>query len=196
MRTSCHLHLPGARQRGMVLISALLLLLVATILAVSMFRSFNTEEKIAGNLREKERAVHAAEAAQQYAEWWLSSGTANLPGTCNSIVDFTIGQVCSNSIAGVDFSQLSSWTYGVTYEPTDAARNMSIAISTTPGTSVAAGTTFYSAPMFIVSDVGAGAGGEIYQVDALGYGGTANTVAVVESTYVVTSSGHCADVIC
>jgi type IV pilus assembly protein PilX len=189
--------LPSARERGMVLISALLLLLVATILAVSMFRSFGTEEKIAGNLREKERALHAAETAQQYAEWWLSSGNATAPGTCNSIIDFTVGQVCSNSIAGVDFSQLASWTsYGVTYEPTDAAKHMSMYITTTAGTTAARGTSYYSAPMFIISDVGPGAGGEIYQVDAMGYGGTASTVAVVESTYVVTSSGHCADVSC
>jgi type IV pilus assembly protein PilX len=184
-------HLPPARESGMVLISALLLLLVATILAVSMFRSFGTEEKIAGNLREKERALHAAETAQQYAEWWLSSGTANQPGTCNSIVDFTIGQVCSNSIVGVDFTQLSSWTYGVTYEPTNPVTNASMVLTTTSGTG-----TYYSAPMFIISDVGPGAGGEIYQVDAMGYGGTDNSVAVVESTYVVTSTGHCADVSC
>jgi type IV pilus assembly protein PilX len=189
MRTSRPLH--PARERGLVLISALLLLLVATILAVSMFRSFGTQEKIAGNVREKERALHAAETAQQYAEWWLSSGSANLPGTCNSIVDFTIGQVCSNSIVGVDFTQLASWTYGVTYEPIDAATGAAMKTTDTSSTG-----TYYGAPMFIISDVGTGAGGEIYQIDAMGYGGTEKTVAVVESTYVVTSSGHCADVIC
>ena len=43
-------------QRGMVLISSLLLLLVVTIFAMSMFRSFGVEEKIAGNTRDKERA--------------------------------------------------------------------------------------------------------------------------------------------
>ena len=58
----------------MVLISSLLLLLVVTILAVAIFRSYGVEEKIAGNQREKQRALHAAESAQQYAEWWLSSG--------------------------------------------------------------------------------------------------------------------------
>ena len=58
-------------QRGMVLISSLLLLIIITILALSMFRSLSTQEKIAGNVREKERALHAAVSAQQYAEWWL-----------------------------------------------------------------------------------------------------------------------------
>ena len=44
-------HLP-ARQGGLVLVSSLLLLLVVTILAVAIFRSFGIEEKIAGNQRE------------------------------------------------------------------------------------------------------------------------------------------------
>ena len=62
----------------MALVTSILLLLIITILALSMFRSFGTQERIAGNLREKERALHAADSAQQYAEWWLlqSNNTA------------------------------------------------------------------------------------------------------------------------
>ena len=56
-------HTPRSH-RGIVMITALLLLLVATILGATMFRSFGTQEKIAGNLREKERALHAAVTAQ------------------------------------------------------------------------------------------------------------------------------------
>ena len=39
-----------ARQRGVALVTSLLLLVIITILALSMFRSFGTQEKIAGNL--------------------------------------------------------------------------------------------------------------------------------------------------
>ena len=60
---------PAARrQHGMALISGLLVLVVVTILAVSMFRSFGMQARIAGNTREKQRALHAAESAQEYAE--------------------------------------------------------------------------------------------------------------------------------
>ena len=71
-------HVPAANQRGVALVTSLLLLVIITILALSMFRSFGTQERIAGNLREKERALHAADSAQQYAEWWLlqSNNTA------------------------------------------------------------------------------------------------------------------------
>ena len=59
-------------QRGVVLVSSLLLLIVVTIIALSMFRSFGIQEKIAGNVREKQRALQAAESAQVYAEVWLT----------------------------------------------------------------------------------------------------------------------------
>ena len=67
----------------MVLISSLLLLIVVTIIALSMFRSFGIQEKIAGNTREKQRALPAAVSAQQFAEWWLSNnGATSAPVPC------------------------------------------------------------------------------------------------------------------
>ena len=54
-------------QCGMVLITSLLLLVVVTLLAVSMFRSFGIDEKIAGNIRDKQRATAAAESAVVFA---------------------------------------------------------------------------------------------------------------------------------
>ena len=58
----------------MALVTSLLLLIIITLMALGMFRGVNTQEKIAGNLREKDRALHSAEAAQQYGEWWLLQG--------------------------------------------------------------------------------------------------------------------------
>jgi type IV pilus assembly protein PilX len=69
------------RQSGIVLICSLLLLLVVTIIALAMFRSMGLGEKISGNERETQRALHAAVLAEQYAEWWLSS-SANPRATC------------------------------------------------------------------------------------------------------------------
>jgi len=55
-------------ERGMALITGLLMLLVVTIIGLSMFRSYGMQEKIAGNTREKDRALNAAISAQQFAE--------------------------------------------------------------------------------------------------------------------------------
>src|ERR1700684_2988726 len=90
-----------ARQTGMVLVTSLLLLIVVTLLAVGMFRSFGLDEKIAGNLREKQRALSAAETAEQYAEYWLATGSGSAtaaPITCSSLVPFTAPQICSNPL--------------------------------------------------------------------------------------------------
>ncbi len=92
-------HTFGARsaQRGIVLVSSLLLLLVVTIMALSMFRSFGIQEKIAGNMREKQRALQAAVSAQQYAEWWLSNNSSTSPtAACTAPMNANLGegQIC------------------------------------------------------------------------------------------------------
>jgi type IV pilus assembly protein PilX len=180
-----------------VLVSSLLLLLVVTIVALSMFRSFGIQEKIAGNMREKQRALQAAVSAQQVAEFWLSNnanGTTSTP--CTTLMNGNVGegQICSNQLPIVlpSFTSNLPWqingaNVGVTYTPT----GMPIG-STTSATNTILGPTYFSAPTFYISDLGVSADGstpgEIYQIDAVGYGGNSNTVAVVESTYVVSAS--------
>ncbi len=159
----------------MVLITSLLLLIVVTILALGMFRSFGLDEKIAGNLRDKELALHSAESAEQYAEWWLQSGTAPGATNCNAIVASTAGQVCTNPL--VNPTNLP-WTAGVTYTPDNRG--------------LTNGTTLSQSPVFYIQDLGTpslstGLTGELYKIDAVGFGGSANTTAVVESTYLVQS---------
>jgi type IV pilus assembly protein PilX len=178
------------RERGMALVSSMLLLMILTIIALSMFRSFATQEHIAGNLREKERALHAATSAQQYAEWWLNQGSnaaagaiACAAGTLNA--NANQGQICNQTpqLAGMQLLTVFPWTTQVTYLPPG--------MSVTAGVNGANGDPPYAlTPGFYITDLGpAGDGqGEAYQIDAYGTGTTAinvasTTVAVVESTY-------------
>ncbi len=169
-------------ERGIVLVTSLLLLIVVTILALAMFRSFGLDEKIAGNVRDKQLALHAAESAQQYAEFWLASGNGGTSVVCNSMVASNVGQVCSNILPTIVADVASvPWTLagvpiGVTYTP--------------PNLNVTNATTFSQTPVFYISNLGLSATGQgtVYQIDAVGYGGSANTAAVVESTYLVQSS--------
>ncbi len=175
---------PAERQRGMALITSMLLLAVLTIMALSMFRSYGLQERIAGNTRDKQRAINAAISAQQYAEYWLSSGNAPNSAQCNGFVNSNIGQVCTNP--QIDFTVLP-WSAGITYTPftSNPINNVLNTLSTTGGQG-----TYYAAPVYYVTDLGPNAGlpaGEIYQIDAVGYGGGASTVAVVESTYLISS---------
>jgi type IV pilus assembly protein PilX len=182
----------------MVLVSSLLLLLVVTILALGMFHSFGLDEKIAGNTREKQRALQAAVSAESYAEWYLSNGQTLSNVTCGGVVAYTAAQICLNTLPAVVTGgsggatgnvAILPWTnslgapVGVTYLPPNMTLN---------STSPTAG-TYWQTPMFYISYLGIGTGanggtGSVYQIDSVGYGGSPNTAAVVESTYIVQTS--------
>ena len=171
------------RQRGIALISALLLLLVVTIMALAMFRSYGVQEMISGNVREKQRALQAAETAQAFAEFWLSQPANIAAGNtvCNALVHANLnqGQICSNVLAT---PATVPWIIGGTEVAVDYNPSNDINLSATGGVN-----TYAQIPRFYISDVGLGADaqGEVYQVDAVGYGGTFNAVAEVESTFEV-----------
>ncbi|MGO9802854.1 MAG: PilX N-terminal domain-containing pilus assembly protein [Steroidobacteraceae bacterium] len=185
----------------MALITALLLLMIITILGLSMFRSFPTQEKIAGNVREKERALHAANSAQEYAEWWLMQNNNIAIGdvVCgagtpliNANLNVNVGQICSNPLYTLlptgtvtDVASQVPWTVGgvpigVQYLPNGMA--------VTGNPIVTAGdSTYASTPVFYIADLGAAGDGqgEAYQIDAYAYAGSTSTLAVVESVYEV-----------
>jgi type IV pilus assembly protein PilX len=164
----------------MVLVSALLLLVVVTLLAVGMFRSFGLGERIAGNTREKGRALQAAESAQAYAEWWLSQGNGGTGIECNTLLTPTTAQVCANPLASTTTLPWMNGTaqVGVQYTPPN------MQVTTTSGVG-----TYYASPVFYITYLGLAPGGTavVYQIDAVGYGGSPSAVAVVESIYSVSS---------
>lgn len=185
-------------QRGVALISALLLLVIITILALSMFRSFPTQEKIAGNVREKERAFHAANSALQFAEFWLMAnvGTGEIAcGTQAALLNGNLneGQICSNALYALPPAppglvadvRIVPWTVGgapIGTQYTPNGMNLQGGVQATANDA-----TYVLPPVYYIADLGpAGdAQGEAYQIDAYAYGGSTSTVAVVESVYEV-----------
>ena len=183
-------------QRGVALVTSLLLLLIITILAVSMFRSFGTQERIAGNVREKERALHAANSAVQYAEWWLlnANNTAIGASDCSAAVTVvasaTAGLICDQTPmkqwgdTQAAWSALTLqggntvWTPQVTFTPD----NM---LLVNPSGATYAQAPYFLSPAFWITylNTAADGAGQAYQIDAYGYGSSQSTVAVVETTY-------------
>lgn len=174
----------------MALISSLLLLVVMTILGIAMFRTFGMQERIAGNTRDRQRAVHTAETAEAYAEWWLTrTGAINATtGTqCNgqATTPTTTPLVCSNI--------LSNTVADVTTVPWQSGANYLGVGYTPPGLQTSTGTldSYFNPPSFYISfisgtyDQNTHTTTNSYTIDAYGYGGTANTVAVVEGAYIV-----------
>jgi type IV pilus assembly protein PilX len=194
---------PRSAQRGVVLISAILLLIVMTLLALGMFHSFGIQELIAGNVREKTRALQSAEAAEQYAEMWLTA-----PGNIlsNSVDCSTTGLVaysatavpyiCMKPVAVIDDA------LSVTTVPW-MVNNAEVGFMFFPGANTGAGTggtstgdmivsatgilnSYYQAPRLYIGVVSYSATQALYRIDAWNYAATTTTPAVVESNYVVT----------
>ncbi len=168
------------KQRGMALVAALLLLLVLTMLGVGMFRSFGLQEHIAGNTRERQRAVHAATTAQTYGEWWLTSNkgaNAQVGGDCSGNTGAMTLQICTQSLTS---PASLPWTTYVNYQ----------APLLTVGT---AGTMddYVQQPQLYITwlsgtyDKTSGTATNNYQIDASGYASTTNAAAVVESSFTV-----------
>jgi len=183
----------SGKQRGVALITSLLLLLIITILALSMFRSFSSLEKIAGNMREKDRAVHAAVSAQQFAEWWLTQPAAvadtTTPVSCGAGAPLDAnppaneGQICSTQTSLVNLIGVNNITQQL---PWPVTYLQYLPPGSTVGQVGPNGDAPYAlTPGFYISDLGASADaeGEVYQIDAFSSGATTSTIAVVESIY-------------
>ncbi|MEP7246487.1 MAG: PilX N-terminal domain-containing pilus assembly protein [Gammaproteobacteria bacterium] len=179
-------HIVRHSQRGIALVTSMLLLAVVTILALAMFRSFGGQEKIASNMREKQRAFHAAESAQQYGEWWLAQGSNAAGGgiACNDLLsaDLKQGQICTNLLDSVTNPPLllGGKKVGVTYTPALDSTGVKMDVKATAGRD-----TYFDTPRFYITALGAAAdgSGDVFQIDAVGYGANPTSVAVVESTF-------------
>jgi type IV pilus assembly protein PilX len=176
---------------GFVLIASLLMLLVLTFLAVGMYHSFRVQETMAANTKEKARAYQIAESTELYAEYLLTNDLALLAqnNSCPTTAHLTVapGTVCQG--VGVNIQPPSSGgpmtlANGQIYSTMTPA----LTLSTTGGSS-AGGGTYYDYPQFYIQYLGLSANGQgqVYQITALGYGGNANAVAVVQSIFQLTS---------
>lgn len=173
------------KEKGFVLITALIILLVLTILGIALFRGFGLEQKIAGNTREKTRARNAAQSAIQYAEWWLMQGNnaTQTQQTCPTLLNANLNQgaVCETPLAQTT-AQLTQVPWSINGTPVGT-------VYTPPGFSVnglaGGANTYYAAPRFYIYLVGSSANGQglIYRIDAVGYGGTPDAVAVIEANF-------------
>jgi type IV pilus assembly protein PilX len=68
----------GRRQRGVVMLMALIVLVVMTLAGIALMRSMDTSNLIAGNMAFKQAATHAADTGVESAITWLQ--TANAAG--------------------------------------------------------------------------------------------------------------------
>jgi type IV pilus assembly protein PilX len=181
---------PLRSERGMVLVTTILLLVVVTLLALAMLRGVGLETRIAGNVMDKQRALQAATSSETYAEQWLVSNVGVNSLTVCSAATFTTTsspEICSNTLA-TSTDALSAAVVPWNIGGAAIGYNYNPVVGTTNLFTVSAGTanSYAGAPTVYIADLGTDAtyaNAVDYQVDAWSYGGGTATIAVVESTY-------------
>ena len=183
MTSACPFRPIAPPQRGSALVISLLMMLLITLLGLSMMRSVGLDTRMTANTGEKQHAFQTAQTALQYGEWWLTqadNATTGVP--CTGLLQAPL--VCNNLPSQNDLVN-GSWTnLGAAYAP-PAVNGASALVTSASG----GGGTYYATPQIYVAYLGTSVAAQarLYQVTAVGYGGNANAVSVVQSTYSVSS---------
>ncbi|TAN53114.1 MAG: pilus assembly protein PilX [Methylococcaceae bacterium] len=165
-------------QRGAALIASLVFLLIMTLIGVTGLQVSSMEEKMTGNMRDRDLAFQAAESALRAGETFMTAAT--LPA-----FDGTSGHYAT-SAAQPAFWDSIDWS-----DPAQTTTYSGGALS-----------NVYAAPAYIIeqlpatADAAAGSSGSLeagippaggnvswYRITARGMGGTAQAVVVLQSIY-------------
>ncbi|WP_261803598.1 PilX N-terminal domain-containing pilus assembly protein [Variovorax sp. PAMC26660] len=173
----------------MALITSLLILVVVTLIAVSMYRSFGLQEKIAGNTLEKQRSLQAAESALRYGEWWIQQANTGLAVACsgNAVNGnvLTNMRVCTNMLSK---PETLPWAGAMDYQPPTMSISLNGGLNNTDP-SKANDINYVKTPSLYIAYLGLGPDGKsvLYQVTGAGYGGSStDSASVVQSVYAMT----------
>lgn len=100
-----------ARQRGIALIMAIVMLVIATLAGIAGIRNSSLQEKLAGNLYDRAIAMQAAEAALNAAEIRIVTTDRNTLLTDTTIVNCTNAEVSCPAIPANAFNNdATGWT--------------------------------------------------------------------------------------
>jgi type IV pilus assembly protein PilX len=181
------------RQRGAILVIALMFLVLLTIISVSSISGVTLEEKMAGNMREQNVAFQAAESALRDAEIDLETG---IGGTGNRD-PMTIAASFANNCSG-------AFTFGVCLQPAAPPATWQAQIVTpstwdwTNANKTTAYGTFTGAaalvgvvrqPRYVVEylqekdDTSTTPATRFFRISARGWGANANTTVTLQTVY-------------
>lgn len=164
----------GGRQRGVVLVVSLLMLMVLTMIGLAATRGTALEQRMAANQNDREVAFQAAEATLSYAEGTMSAAAQ---------------PVFTNNTAGAYYnSNMTSWmsqsfwansanvaTYGGGIQPAPASPPTYYIVETQYGTTVGQGGNAGSSGLQKEETV--------FYIYARGVGTSGNTAVILESAF-------------
>jgi len=173
------IHRPGAaagrvppRQRGIVLFTSLILLVILTLVGVMMARLQMVEEQIALNDQDHQMAVQAAEATLRYAEAGLGTTYVNFAGDTAGLYTWASGVTDAYQSFNASSPAGDVLSYGGTALPVSGTPKF--VIESMPAVAVQGGSLSdqqYGAP---TPPVG------VYRITAYSYGGDQNAAAELQ----------------
>ena len=168
-------------QGGYALLMGVFMLVIGSLLAITLYRSFGIEGRIAGNTLDKQRSLQVAESVLRYGEWWLAQGGAGTGITCSGL--FNAGSMldmhaCIDPMTDAMAATLP-WTNAGLYTPAG------MTVADGGGQSATGDINYALAPRLYIGHLGLASDGisRLYQVNALAYGGSASTATVVRSVF-------------
>ena len=167
---------------GFALITALLFIVIVTLLAATMFRSSGTQGKIAGNTLERQRALEVAEGALRYGEWLLfQTALPAESATCNQVIDLnTPGALPVICLTPLKNPTTVPWSAGMRFTPNGMTVQAGGGLLPSQGPNTSQDVYYTAQPMLYIQKLGAATDGSmLYQITAAGYGGNAASVSVL-----------------
>ncbi|MCK0506287.1 pilus assembly PilX family protein [Aromatoleum anaerobium] len=180
---------PVPRQRGVVLVISLIMLLLLTMLGVSGMRGTTLEERMAGNMRDQNLAFQAAEAALRAGEAAMARYAERPTPAGYPCADGAQCSVYSKiAPASLDLATVSHcwWTGGDSCADNNAIEYTPLADTDIP---------WATNPRYVIEEYGSikdtlrvghghTPGRDIYRVTARGTGQTDDAEARLQTTYV------------
>jgi type IV pilus assembly protein PilX len=198
------------RQRGVVLVVALIFLLLLTMLAVSASGHSLLQERMAGGLRNAQQAEFAAETALRGAEWRLWKAASAAPINCGTslITDCYVYDPAHPIAVVQNFRTKGGWvTEGATeYKGGSGTQDYTTLSGIGLDDDARKVAVLAKNPFYIIEDLGpelppgagpaheagvtssnstgpTNTGRHVYRITARATGGNENVVRVVESTF-------------
>lgn len=152
------------RQQGAVLIIALVMLLLITMVSIATVRGTTLDERMAGNSRDRDKALQAADAAVRMC---LKQLTVDVPSTYT-------GTILSPAPSGDEHWEIeANWQSGST-------NSVEVDMATSSSDPALASMRLSSNPRCMVERLGTG---ENYRVTGRAVGAVDTSVVILQATY-------------
>lgn len=166
------------KQSGSVLIISLIILVAMTLIGITAMRTTVLEEKMAGNMRNKEVAFQAAEATLRAAERYIQNNVISTVAFDNDGSDGLYNHDDVRIWENINWTDVDS----IQYSDFDSTYN----VASPPRFVIQHLSTTGEADKVTLDNIGEGTGGgnvETFLITARGTGTTDNAVVYIQSTW-------------